>query len=182
MVINEKNLEDIYNDYFEVVCRYLNYYTRDIFLIEDVVQDVFVNLWQDYQDKEVKYIKTYLYNSARNKVLNVLRDQDNREDRLEQWAKIELDKNNSVDCVDRQLFYQLLLLAVETLPDKCKEIYLLNREGNLSYKEIADLKSISVNTVENQMSVALKKIRAYLFKHSSKTQYLLFIFYLYTKK
>lgn len=175
MIINESTFKDAYNDYFEIICRFLNYYTRDCQVIEEVVQDVFVNLWEDYEGKDVQYIKTFLYNSARNRMLNYLRDEENHNVLLEKWARIELEKNESIDCVDRELFYQLLQAAVESLPEKCREIFILSREEQLSYKEIAQVKDISVKTVENQMGIALKKIREYLAAHSDETIALLFL-------
>lgn len=48
MIINENTFKDAYNEYFEIICRFLNYYTHDYQVIEGVVQDVFVNLWEDY--------------------------------------------------------------------------------------------------------------------------------------
>ena len=166
MIINERTFKDAYNDYFEIICRFLNYYTRDYQVIEEVVQDVFVCLWEDYEGKEIQYIKTFLYNSARNRMLNYLRDEENHTVLLEKWARIELEKNESVDCVDRELFYQLLQAAVESLPEKCREIFILSREEQLSYKEIAQVKEISIKTVENQMGIALKKVREYIASHS----------------
>lgn len=94
MIINERTFKDVYNDYFETICRFLNYYTRDYQVIEEVVQDVFVCLWEDYEGKEIQYIKTFLYNSARNRMLNYLRDEDNHTVLLEKWARIELEKTN----------------------------------------------------------------------------------------
>lgn len=177
MIIDEITFKEAYNNYFEIVCRFLNYYTRDSQAIEEVVQDVFVNLWMDYQGKEIQFIKTFLYNSARNRMLNYLRDQENRSVLLKKWARIELEKSEATDCVDRKLFYQLLQAAVESLPKKCREIFILSREEQLSYKEIAELKKISVKTVENQMGIALKKIRKYLFSHSKEatTMFLLLL-------
>lgn len=169
MIIEEKNFERIYNTHFETLCRFLNYYTQESNVIEDVVQEAFVNLWVNNYGKDIQYIKTYLYNSVRNLMLNHLRDQANHAVILTRWAKIELEKDNAEDCVDREIFYHLLQVAVETLPQKCKEIYMMSREGNLSYKEIAALKNISVKTVENQMGIALKKIREYLLYHSQET-------------
>ncbi|RHR36395.1 RNA polymerase sigma-70 factor [Parabacteroides sp. AF18-52] len=169
MIINERTFKDVYNDYFETICRFLNYYTRDYQVIEEVVQDVFVCLWEDYEGQEIQYIKTFLYNSARNRMLNYLRDEDNHTVLLEKWARIELEKNESVDCVDRELFYQLLQAAVGSLPEKCREIFILSREEQLSYKEIAVVKEISVKTVENQMGIALKKIREYIAAHSDES-------------
>ena len=181
MIINETNFKSAYQDHFEVVCRFLNYYTRDYEVIEEVVQDVFVTLWERYEGKEITHIKTFLYNSARNRMLNYLRDKENHLVLLEKWACIELEKNEAVDCVDRQLFYQLLQAAIESLPEKCKEIFILSREEKFSYKEIAQIKNISVKTVESQMGIALKKIREYLLSHSEDTLPILLILLEFTE-
>lgn len=182
MIIDERTFNEAYNDYFEIICRFLNYYTRDYQAIEEVVQDVFVTLWEEYEGKDIQYIKTFLYNSARNRMLNYLRDEENHTVLLEKWARIELEKGRAVDCVDRELFYQLLQAAVEALPEKCREIFILSREEQLSYKEIAEIKNISVKTVENQMGIALKKIREYLTSHSEETVTLLFFLMKLTEK
>ena len=108
-------------------------------------------------------------------MLNYLRDEDNHAVLLEKLARIELEKNESVDCVDRELFYQLLQAAVESLPEKCREIFILSREEQLSYKEIAQVKEISVKTVENQMGIALKKIREYIASHSDEAMALVLL-------
>ncbi len=182
MIIDERIFKEAYNDYFEVICRFLNYYTRDYQAIEEVVQDVFVVLWEEYEGKDIQYIKTFLYNSARNRMLNYLRDKENHTVLLEKWARIELEKSEAADCVDRELFYRLLQAAVESLPEKCKEIFILSREEQLSYKEIAQVKEISVKTVENQMGIALKKIRQYLTTHSDETVTLVFLLMKLTEK
>lgn len=173
MIINEKNFEKAYNDYFEVVCRFLDYYTHDSYVIEEVVQGVFVKLWEEYNGHEMEYLKTYLYNSARNRILNYLRDHENRIFLLEKWAKTELEKSAAHDCVDREEFFCLLQAAVDALPEKCREVFILSREEQLSYKEIAEIKEISLKTVENQMGKALKKIREYLLIHASETTLIL---------
>ena len=159
MKIDNKSFREIYNAYFEPVCRFLNYYTRNETLIEEVVQEVFVRLWEERETLEIQYIKTYLYNAARNKILNELRDERNRNSLLEQWAKRELENQEAEDCVDMNEFVQLLQATVETLPPTCKEIFIMSREKNLSYKEIASERNISIKTVEAQMGIALKRIR-----------------------
>lgn len=166
MIITEKTFAQIYNDYFEVMCRFLNYYTRDLHAIEEVVQEVFVKLWTDYQDKEIEFVKTYLYNSARNRMLNYLRDYGNRNILLEKWARTELEDKGAVDCINRDEFFLLLQAAIDLLPMNCREIYLMSREEQLTYKEIAQIRNVSVKTVENQMGIALKKIREYILSHT----------------
>lgn len=165
MKINSKNFREIYDAYFEPVCRFLNYYTRDVSVVEEVVQDVFVKLWEERETLEIQYIKTYIYNAARNKILNELRDVKNRNVLLENWAKREFENQQAEDCVDMNEFLQLLQAAVETLPENCKEIYKMSREQSMSYKDIAATRDISVKTVEAQMGIALKRIREKMARH-----------------
>jgi len=169
ITITTKTFVQVYNDYFDIMCRFLNYYTHDVHAIEEVVQEVFVKLWIDCQGKEIEYIKTYLYNSARNQMLNYLRTRKNQGLILEKWARTEMEDKIGVDCVDRNEFVLLLQTAVDSLPDKCKEIYIMSREEKLTYKEIAGLQCISVKTVEAQMGIALRKIREYVTAHSDDT-------------
>lgn len=173
--ITKQTFEQIYTDYFEVVSRFLNYYTHDLYAIEEVVQEVFVKLWEDSSGKEIEYIKTYLYCSARNRMLNYLRNNENRALILEKWAQVELENNQSEDCPDNDQLVLLLQAAVDSLPPKCREIFVLSREEQLTYKEIARIKDLSVKTVENQLGIALKKIREYVLSHPDHPALLLFL-------
>jgi len=168
MKIDDKTFREIYDSCFEPVCRFLNYYTRNETIIEEVVQDVFVRLWEERETLEIQYIRTYLYNAARNRVLNELRDTKNRNQLLEQWAKREIENRESENCVDMNEFVQLLQASVETLPPGCKDIFKMSREQNMSYKEIATERNISVKTVEAQMGIALKRIREKMSDHYNR--------------
>jgi len=167
MKITEKTFRHIYDSYFELICRFLNYYTQDATAIEEVVQEVFVRLWENRESVEIEFIKTYLYNTARNRMLNYLRDKQNRSVLLEKWAKTELENRDAKDCIDREEFFFLLQTVIDTLPPQCKEIFIMSREEKLSYKEIAQKKNISVKTVEAQMGIALKRIREQLSSYYS---------------
>lgn len=152
----------IYDLYFESVCEFLAYYTRDAATIEDVVQDVFVSLWENKEYLEIQYLKTYLYNAARNRMLNYLRNTGNRTALLNQWMKEKETAEASSDCYDMDEFSARLKKAIDLLPDRCKEIFILNKKQKLTYKQIAEHHHISVKTVETQMSIALKRIREYV--------------------
>jgi len=165
MTIDSDSFRTIYDLYYYDLCRFLNYYTRDICAIEEIVQDLFTSLWEERAKIEIEYIKTYLYKGARNRMLNFLRDDSNRKDLMGQWAKSVYENREATDCIDRDKFRSTLKAAVDILPEKCKEIFLLSREHKLSYKEIAQVKSISVKTVENQMGIAFRKIRDYFSAH-----------------
>ena len=74
-----------YDTYYKPLCRFLNLYTQDIEVIEDVIQEIFLKLWENKDSIEITYIKTYLFRAAKNKVLNHLRNEENRHYLLENW-------------------------------------------------------------------------------------------------
>ncbi|SFK41059.1 RNA polymerase sigma-70 factor, ECF subfamily [Porphyromonadaceae bacterium KH3CP3RA] len=160
--IDTASFRIIYDLYFEPVCLFLSYYTRDVAAIEDVVQDVFVSLWENKEYLEIQYLKTYLYNAARNRMLNYLRNRQNRVVLLNEWIKEKEAVEASPDCYDMEEFSVVLKKAVDLLPDRCREIFILNKEQKLTYQQIADYYHISVKTVETHMSIALKRIRKYV--------------------
>lgn len=174
--LNEKSFRELFDLYFEPICRLLNFYTKDTDLIQDVVQDVFVKLWEERETLEISYAKTYLYSMARNRILNQIRDEQNRLRLLEEWAIREYESKKGIACVDLDEFTSLLQKAIDTLPEKYRDIFVLNREQKWTYSQIAEYKSMPVKTVETQMGVALKRIREYLSAHYK--QLLIGIFFL----
>lgn len=167
-ILDEQSFKDLFDLYFESICNFLNYYTHNREVIEDIMQDIFVNLWENRESLQITHMKTYLYTTARNRVLNHIRDQHNRAALLENWAIQELEKSKGKDCINMGEFHSVLQEATDALPEKCREIYLLSRSQDLSYNEIAKEKNISVKTVEAQMSTALKKIRQHLSDYYKK--------------
>jgi RNA polymerase sigma-70 factor (ECF subfamily) len=165
VTIDEFTLKELFNVYSDSLCTFLNYYTHNKQLIEDIIQDIFIRLWEERDTINIFYIKTYLYNAARNRVLNLLRDEQNRSLLLEGWASRELEKQKARDCVNMEEFSSVYQQAINSLPEKCREIFILSREQNKTYKEIAGEKDLSVKTVEAQMSIAIKKVREYILKY-----------------
>lgn len=166
--INEDLLKQLFDLYTDSLTQFLSYYTRNQHQIEDVIQDIFIRLWEDRDELNIFYLKTYLFKSARNLMLNRLRDESNRNKLLEQWASELIEESTANDCINMQEFEVLYKEAVDKLPTKCKDIYKLSREERLSYKEIALRHAISEKTVENQMSIALKRIKDFLLKNYSQ--------------
>jgi RNA polymerase sigma-70 factor (ECF subfamily) len=147
------------------LCRFLSFYTQNAQAVEDIVQEVFLSLWENRNTVEISHIKTYLFQSARNRMLNYLRDEKNRSVLLEQWFEEQMqmrNKNSGAGNFDTGKLLKSVEKAIESLPRKCKEIFILNKIEELSYKKIAETKGISIKTVENQMGIALKKIRQFL--------------------
>lgn len=164
---------EYYDLYYNPLCRFLNLYTQDTAIIEDVLQEIFLKLWENRKAIEINYIKTYLFHAAKNRVLNHLRDEQNRHYLLENWFNQQQEEKEHEDCFDIETFTAVLEQAINQLPDKCKEIFLLSRREQLSYKQIAEKQNLSVKTVEAQMSIALKRIRNIL--STSSFVFLLFL-------
>lgn len=148
-----------YDLYYDQLCHFLNFYTQDITVIEDVLQEVYLKLWENRDEIEIQYIKTYLFHAAKNRVLNHLRDEQNRHYLLENWFNQQQQEKQGKECYDIEQFTTLLYKAIDQLPEKCREIFLLSRQEKLTYKQIAEKLDISVKTVEAQMGIALKRIR-----------------------
>ena len=130
-------------------------------LSEEIVSDVFIKIWEKrHQLDKVENLSYYLFTAVKNKCLNGLKDPKNREN-------LEI---NDVDIKFKSLYYdpeQRLISeeminriqkAIQELPPRCRLIFKLVKEEGLRYKEVAELLQLSLKTVENQMSLAFKKI------------------------
>jgi RNA polymerase sigma-70 factor (ECF subfamily) len=160
-------LKVLFDRYYADLCRYLTLLFKNKIVVEYIVQDLFVYLWENRHTLEITIsLESYLYSAGKFKALNQVRNAKRREEIhktifenqplyfKEVEEKMEVEELESV-----------ISAAIETLPERCRQIFLLSREKDLSYKEIAHLLNISVNTVENQMAVALKKLRKILRPH-----------------
>lgn len=153
-----------FEKYYTDLCNFINFYLNDSVAAEDVVQDVYVDLWKKKKEIHIETsVKSYLLKASRNKSLNYMRDEKVRLNILARLGKeAEASSENFEDALENSQLQEIIEKAVESLPEKCREIYLLSRDQKLTYKEIADKLGISIKTVENQMGNALKKLRELL--------------------
>ena len=158
--MDRQQFEALFTTHFESLCRFAYGFVNDGDSAQEIVQDVFINLWQkrESMDSE-KSIKSYLFTSVRNRCLNFIRD--HKKFRSE-YLDVELELEIPVEDVDR--FSELetedrIARAMDKLPEKCRQVFELSRFEEMKYKEIAEHLGISVKTVEVQMSKALKILR-----------------------
>jgi len=131
-------------------------------IAEELVEDVFVKLWANRnQIKEIENLTVYLYVAVKNKSLNVL-SQKARELVVAPFDFLDTPLDDfASDPYDIMITSEMLASmhhAIEELPPRCKMIFKLIREDGLKYKEVADILNISVNTIDAQMAIAVKKI------------------------
>jgi len=152
---SEEAFERLFLAYYEDLCAFAAQYVSSSEKVEDLVQDVFLQVWErrEVLDPE-QSIQAYLYKSTRNGALKRL----NREAR---WPTVqqELQDRSLRGRPGEELAHSEVEAdvweAVDALPDRRREIFLLSRQHHLTYAEIADLLDISVKTVETQMGRAL---------------------------
>lgn len=131
---------------------------------KEIVQDAFVTLWEKKDMiQEDKSVKSYLFVAVKNKCLNQLRGEKKFLSNLIELENLEgLSINSFTDSVETKEIRKAIDAAIESLPEKCKEIFLLSRNEQLKYHEIAERLGLSVKTVETQMSRALAVLREHL--------------------
>ena len=152
--------KDLFDTYFIPLCRFIFYQTNDKEASEELSLDIFTYLWDHRATFEIKLsIKAYLFQSARNRALNWLKQQHDTLS-LDEVDHESLQTDASM--LETEELYALIRAAVLDLPARCREVFTLSRDESLTNKETADRLGISVKTVEAQITTALKRIRNFL--------------------
>lgn len=160
-LIRENDLgafERIYNKYWSKL--YLSAYNiiRDRQVAEDVTQEVLVNLWMKRANLKLTSLNAYLYTSVRYQVFNVIRSGKVRADLFNKLEEL-FSNNGGEELLSEKEINRLLEQGVAELPEKCRQIFIMSRKEHLSTKEIAERLGIAPKTVENQLTVALNRLR-----------------------
>lgn len=158
---DRKAFEEIFKSYYHELCGFCLKYVRVETTAEEIVQEIFINIWDRRAELSITVsIKAYLYTAVRNRSFNYLKLQLPKEQK-----KVEVDNIGIVESdtrEDEMILDELkeqVRMAIDQLPTKCRIIFNLSRNSGLTYREIAEELDISVKTVENQIGLALKKLR-----------------------
>lgn len=149
---------EIYNRYWKPLYHSAYKILQDEDGASDALQEIFTSLWQRRNAVEITSLKAYLHQAARFTVLKAIRAQKTDQQFYKRLAEVttEIFTENPLVFKEQQHLIQHLL---ERLPEDCKEIFLMSREENLTYKQIAEILQISEKTVEKKMTKSLKMIR-----------------------
>ncbi len=156
--------EECFQEHFTPLTFFAKKFVIDLDSSKEIVHDVFVRLWEKRETIDPNNsVKSYLYTSVHNRCLNYIRDQKKINSNIEHLEDFHADSNwEESDSLQELELEEKINATIQTLPDRCKEVFLLNRFEGLKYKEVAEKLGISVKTVEIQMSKALKILRKHL--------------------
>ncbi len=128
---------------------------------EEIVEDVFLKLWEIRDGfSRIKNLETFLYTATKNKSYDYYKK--NSKVHLVEFEKEWKDKEQVISPEEAYLYAELLVVlqaAVDRLPPKCREVYILIKEKGYSYQKTADVLGISIKTVENHMRAGIQKLR-----------------------
>ena len=160
---SEKAFESIFNRYHVELFRFALKYVQIQPLAEDIVHDVLLYLWEHRYDLTVTTsLKSYLYASVKHRSLDYLKSQYAKQVHESDIPEALPAATQADSAVQLLQLNEAVQQAVGQLPTKCRAIYMLSRDAELTYKEISQQLNISPKTVEAQMGIALQKLRKYL--------------------
>lgn len=158
----EDALNEIYLFYWQDLFMSAYNVLKDKAACEDIVQDLFLQLWQKRTTLQINTsLRAYLYTAVRYTVFRHIRTGNVRGVLFEDIDE-RIAANTAEQLIEQKEIYTQVARAVALLPEKCREVYKLSREEELTHKEIASRLNISTKTVENQLTIALKRVRSSL--------------------
>ncbi len=158
----DKAIEVLFRQYYGYVCKMVYRVVPEATVAEDIAQDIFLEMWRRKERLQVTSIRAYLRRAALNRTLNYLRDRKIKWDDESALPELESADTPTSESVETAELEKIMEAAIDELPERCRLVFVLSRFEELSYQEIADHLGISVKTVENQISKALKYLRVVL--------------------
>lgn len=153
-----KEFEALFSYNFRPLCLFALHYLDDVDVSEDVVQECFMKLWEKQeQGTEVANRRAYLYMAVRNRCLDILRSKGLQTESLKPHDTYGILDEDEAE--ERSQAEARLWTALDSLPEKCREVFIMSKRDGLKYEEIAEELGLSVNTVRNQISKALKILK-----------------------
>ena len=149
--------------YHKRLFTYLYTLTHDDALAEDIIQNVFLNLWEYRSRLKPEYsIQNFLYRSCYNEFVNYYKKNQRRTDFEKGYIQTvkSLIESTDINLLERK--NELIFEGVSSLPDKCAEVFMLSKKEGLTNNEIAEYLNLSLKTVEGHLTKAYTTLRELL--------------------
>lgn len=151
----------LFDHYFPDLCNFLRIYLHSKEFSEEIALEIFEFIWEKRENIHIRAnFRSFLFSSAKNRAISHY-----RKEHKAIFTSLELNESVSFDEFTSQHFMEenelrgFIDLAINKLPNKSRQIYLMAWEENLSHKEIASRLGITPKTVENHVGIALRKLR-----------------------
>ena len=159
MALDSVQYKNVFDLHYEALYGYAFSILKEETYTDDILQNIFIKLWQNREKVNVETVKAYLYTAVRNECLNHLKHKVVKAGYAQHQMAGGAGTDNNIHTEQKELHEKIQDL-VNQLPEKCAAVFYMCRQLGLSYREVADALGISVKTVENQMSKALKFLRS----------------------
>ena len=158
------NFDKIYVLYYSRMFRFAKEYVFFDEDAENIVQDVFLLLWEKREVLDIQIsLVSYLFALVKNKSLDYLRHKVIADEyKQELSAKLTALELLNYSFTSDEEIEQILMTAINKLPERCRQVFLKSRIEGKRNREIANELNLTVSTVENQMTIALRKLRVEL--------------------
>lgn len=159
---NEQAFNEIVKKYSAVIYTHALTYIKNAVQAEEITQDIFMNLWQRREElPHISNFRGYLYAMVRNRTISEFRKKilalnDQKVDELESLSP------GPVDSVEMRQLLEILMLGIQKLPTRRKQVFIMSRFDGMSYDEIARKLGISKSSVNQHIVEALVYLRTYL--------------------
>jgi RNA polymerase sigma-70 factor, ECF subfamily len=157
---NIKAFETLFHRYYGNLCLFASKLINNNEAAEEIVQDLFVKLWEKKEQISIESsIKNYLFRSVKNHCLNFIKHNKIKE-KFVRDSTFDFDSDSGADSYFAEIdLAKKIEESIQSLPEKRREIFRLNRKEGLKYREIAEKLNLSIKTVEAQMGLAIKTLR-----------------------
>ncbi|MEM7297757.1 MAG: sigma-70 family RNA polymerase sigma factor [Bacteroidota bacterium] len=156
---DEARFDAFYAEHARTLRNFIYYKFGDADQADDVVQESFIRLWKNCAKVSIATAKGFLYRIAINLNTSIKRSERVQLKYAEKVAKVDSDQESPEFVILEKEFMEKLTNAISSLPDKQREVFIMNRIEKKTYKEIAELSGVSVKAVEKSMHKALLKLR-----------------------
>jgi len=165
-ILDNDTFERLFRDLYTSLCRYCIRFVRRPEIAEEIVQEQFIYIWEKRNELSIHTsFKSYLYMAVKNKSINYLQSKFAKIQYLQGECSYELKENaDPHSIIEDQELTEIISEAMDLLSEKCYIIFSMRRFGDFTNKQIARALNISEKTVENQITIAFKKLRPILVK------------------
>ncbi len=153
--LSRQEFKHLFDQHFEGIRNYIYYRTGDMDLAEDLVQDVFLKLWERRDSVKRETIKSYLYTIAHNMIINQAKRQQLMYNFINKSKVMPTEHETPDFLMESKEFHSYLNQVLASIPEPDRVVFLMNRIEQLKYSEIAERLGLSVKAVEKRMSKAL---------------------------